>query len=93
MRTEEIEFEVVGRGGNRLWLRVLHGPDEGMRRSVPVRDVDHEPGVIATLDELTDGDCFSAVLESEGVDYPDWRVSDLDPIPSLDDKSRGALGN
>lgn len=93
MRTEEMEFEVAGRENNHLWLRVLHGQDQGMRLSVPVRDEDHDPEVIERLYGLTEGDYLSAVLESEDTDYPDWRVDDLDLISSPAEKSSGALAD
>lgn len=84
LRTEELEFEVVSRENNHLWLRILHGNDEGMRLSVPVRDGEHDPDEIETLDSLAHGDIIRAVLQSKNHEYPDWRVDDIESVGTRD---------
>lgn len=82
MRTEEMEFEVVGDENNHLWLRVLHGPDKGMRVSVPVRHPGYEDDELTTLSSVGHGDILTATLVSDDEEYPNWRVSSVSRTPA-----------
>ncbi len=82
--TEQLEFEVVGKENNHLWLRILHGEDEGMRLSVPVRAPEHDDDQTELLYSLTHRDVVRAKLCSRTTEYPDWRV---DSIQQVDPKS------
>lgn len=82
IKTEEMEFEVVGDDNNHLWLRVLHGPDKGMRVSVPVRHPSYGDDELTTLSSVRHGDILTATLISDDEEPPNWRVSSVSRTPA-----------
>lgn len=81
MKTEEMEFEVIGDRNSHLWIRVLHGSDKGMRVSVPTRHPEYDESQLATLDRVSQGDIVTATLVSDDVEYPSWRVESVRRTP------------
>lgn len=91
MKTEEMEFVVVGDQNLHLWLRVLHGPDKGMRVSVPVRHPDYETDHLKTLNKVKRGDIVTATLVSDDVEYPNWRVASVRRTPATSEVTASAV--
>lgn len=65
LRTEETEYIVSGVERTHIWLEVLHGPDQGIRVSVPLND---------DLQDLSESDVVTAILGSNTENSPNWHV-------------------
>lgn len=69
LRTKETKYIVSDVERTHIWLEVLRGSHQGIRVSVPLTEC---------LQELSEGDVVSAVLESDTEEGPNWRVADFE---------------
>jgi len=74
LKTEKSRYLVTGTRRTHIWLQVLEGPDEGIRISIPRYHDSYTDAIRTVIESVTEGDTVTAVLASDTVTSPNWRL-------------------